>query len=69
MTEDKLFCELSWDKHKLTTEEREKRLQALREHYKMTDEEMVTRFKNGIGSWGSGITEWLVLIGRGDLVL
>lgn len=46
----------------------EQRLQSLRVHYDMTDEQMVEAWSSGELEPESGLAEWLALLGRGDLL-
>lgn len=46
----------------------EQRLQSLRVHYDMTDEQMVEAWSSGKLEPESGLAEWLALLGRGDLL-
>jgi tRNA(His) 5'-end guanylyltransferase len=61
----------------LSDRDREQRLQALRYHFGLSDEEMIRQFEAGIlvdprepdGGPGPHAAEWLILIGRGDLLV
>lgn len=48
--------------------QREERLRALREHFGFADEELVRRAEQGTLPPDPDIAEWLVLIGKGDLL-
>ncbi|MDI3283675.1 hypothetical protein [Polyangium sp. 15x6] len=52
----------------LPEEDREQRLAAMREHFGFNDEELVRRALDGSLPDEPDIAEWLVLIGRGELV-
>lgn len=52
----------------MTDTERESRLEELREHYQLSDQEIVRRAKAHELSPEPHFVEWLVLLGRGDLV-
>jgi hypothetical protein len=52
----------------MTDEERQRRLQELREHYRTGDEEIVRRAESKELPAEPEFVEWLVLLGRGDLV-
>lgn len=52
----------------MTDEERERRLQDLREHYQTGDDEVIRRAKSKELPPEPEFVEWLVLLGRGDLV-
>jgi hypothetical protein len=52
----------------MTESERQARLKELRQHYGMRDEEIVQRASSKALSPEPEFVEWLVLLGRGDLV-
>lgn len=52
----------------LDDEQRAQRLSALREHFGFDDAELVRRAEAGILEPEPDLAEWLVLIGRGDLI-
>ncbi|WP_437765088.1 hypothetical protein WMF27_31815 [Sorangium sp. So ce281] len=52
----------------LSDEQRAQRLGALRAHFGFDDDELVRRAEAGTVPPEPDITEWLVLIGRGDLI-
>lgn len=52
----------------MTDEERQKRLHDLREHYRTADEEIIRRAELKELPPEPEFVEWLVLLGRGDLV-
>jgi hypothetical protein len=52
----------------MTESERESRLQELRQHYKLSDQEILRRAEAHELPSEPHFVEWLVLLGRGDLV-
>jgi hypothetical protein len=56
------------DDEPMSVDEREARLVALREAYGLTDEQVVEKFQHGTAPASPDVAEWLVLIGRGDLL-
>ena len=64
--------------HGLTAEQKEQRLQAMRDHFGLTDEEMLAQFeKTGViedprEPTGTGtsphVIEWLILLGKEDML-
>jgi hypothetical protein len=52
----------------LSPEAREERLRALREHYHMSDEELLTKIQRRELDSEPELTEWLVLLDRQDLL-
>jgi len=52
----------------MTEEDRQSRLQQLAEHYQLTNDEIVSRALSGTLPSEPHFIEWLVLLGRGDLV-
>jgi hypothetical protein len=52
----------------MTEEDRQERLKQLAERYLLTDDEIVARAQSGNLSSEPHFIEWLVLLGRGDLV-
>ena len=44
------------------------RLEALRSHYGLTDEQVLERAQAKTLDWEPQVAEWLVLLGRGDLI-
>jgi hypothetical protein len=54
--------------HTLSAQEKHERLEALRRRYGMTDEEVITRAEQGTLPGDPPYAEWLVLLGRGDLL-
>jgi hypothetical protein len=52
----------------MTESERESRLQELRQHYQLSDQEIVRRAEAKELPPEPHLVEWLVLLGRGDLV-
>jgi hypothetical protein len=52
----------------MSDKERENRLAELRQHYQLSDEEIVRRAEAHMLPPESHFVEWLVLLGRGDLV-
>jgi hypothetical protein len=52
----------------MTDSERESRLEELRQHYQLSDQEVVRRAEARELPHESHFVEWLVLLGRGDLV-
>jgi hypothetical protein len=52
----------------MTEEERQSRLKELRQHYQLDDEEVVRKAESKELSPEPEFVEWLVLLGRGDLV-
>ncbi|MCS6954139.1 MAG: hypothetical protein RMK57_15430 [Bryobacterales bacterium] len=62
------FFELGPEGGLMTEQERTKRLQVLAEHYGLTDQEVIRRAQAGELPRDPEFAEWLVLLGRGDLV-
>jgi len=54
--------------HEMSPEDVEKRLVAMREHYEFSDEEIVAMATDGSLPPDPDYCEWLVLIGRSDLI-
>jgi hypothetical protein len=52
----------------MTAEERQQRLEQLAAHYRMSGEEVIRRAESGALPTEPQFVEWLVLLGRGDLV-
>ncbi|MCX6637012.1 MAG: hypothetical protein NT090_18310 [Acidobacteria bacterium] len=52
----------------MTAEERQQRLEQLTAHYRMSGEEVIRRAESGALPTEPQFVEWLVLLGRGDLV-
>ena len=52
----------------MTAEERQQRLEQLAGHYRMSGEEVIRRAESGALPTEPQFVEWLVLLGRGDLV-
>jgi len=52
----------------MTDKERESRLEELRQHYQLSDQEIVRRAEAKELPPEPHFVEWLVLVGRGDLV-
>jgi len=59
---------LDADKAELDEAERLKRLGELYERFDLTDDEVVRRAEEGMLSVSPSFVEWLILLGRGDLV-
>lgn len=59
---------LDVDASELTEAERAARLDAWRTHYQMPDEELLRRVREGRIPLEPGVVEWLVLLGKADLV-
>lgn len=51
----------------MTEEEIAERLRQLREHYGLTDEDVLSQATQGTLSPEPEFVEWLILLGRGDL--
>jgi hypothetical protein len=52
----------------MTEEEKQTRLEQLRQHYRVGDEEIIRRAESGELPPEPHFVEWLVLLGRGDLL-
>src|SRR5207249_3604055 len=52
----------------MNEQEQQKRLEELRQHYRLTDEEIVRKAQSKALPPEPHFVEWLVLLGRGDLV-
>jgi len=52
----------------LSAEDTEERLDALREHYAMSDAQLIALAERGDAPRDPGVVEWLILIGRTDLL-
>jgi hypothetical protein len=62
------FIQLAPEGGILSEQERRLRIQALEDHYGLTSEQVIEMAKAGKLDPGPIFVEWLVLIGRGDLV-